>query len=95
MSRRPFLVGLLCGTIVTAVVAFTAQTLTNSGPAVFRSRAMPAAATIVSPGLHVVEQPDRPWQVLPDRSPLESRLPPGTHRYDINGQPVYVIPLQS
>ena len=95
MSRRPFLVGLLCGTIVTAVVAFTAQTLTNSGPAVFRSRAMPAAATVVSPGVHVLEQPGRPWQVLPDRSPLEPRLPPGTHQYDFNGQAVYVIPLQS
>jgi hypothetical protein len=83
MRRRAFLLGMLCGTLMTAGIAAIAASLVSTG-------AVPAAAINPAPppSLPVMLAPPGDAEVPP-------ALPPGWHGYRFNGQMVYVMPLAS
>jgi hypothetical protein len=86
MWRRPFLLGMLCGTLMTAGLVTLVQSLATPG-----TTARPTAATPRVPpvAVQVTNSPDLVPQAVPQP------LPPGWYGYEFNGQMVYEMPLAS
>jgi hypothetical protein len=98
MSRRTFLLGMACGSAVTAVAAFFLRHSISVSPVatpvakvfIDHSGTKPFAHGLDSPFFNAPEIPlrEKPLSEVP-------ALPPGATPHNFNGQTFYLVPIQS
>jgi hypothetical protein len=82
MVRKPFLLGLMCGTIIGALAALDWSYIQRSQPTPVPSVVVPVSAAPI------------PTNPLPARSQWQ-RIPPGATPFEFNGQRYYFVPLHA